>query len=30
VDGGLITQGRAPQAELSQVNSPENVPDSEY
>jgi 3-oxoacyl-[acyl-carrier protein] reductase len=30
VDGGLITQGRAPQAELSAVNSPENVPDSEY
>jgi NAD(P)-dependent dehydrogenase (short-subunit alcohol dehydrogenase family) len=30
VDGGLITQGRAPQAELSQVNTPENVPDSEY
>jgi NAD(P)-dependent dehydrogenase (short-subunit alcohol dehydrogenase family) len=30
VDGGLITQGRAPQAELSPVNSPENVPDSEY
>jgi 3-oxoacyl-[acyl-carrier protein] reductase len=30
VDGGLITQGRAPQAELSQVNTPENVPDSAY
>ena len=30
VDGGLITQGRAPQAELSPVNSPETLPDSEY
>jgi NAD(P)-dependent dehydrogenase (short-subunit alcohol dehydrogenase family) len=27
VDGGLITQGRAPQAELSPVPSPETVPD---
>ncbi|MCC7368069.1 MAG: glucose 1-dehydrogenase [Chloroflexi bacterium] len=30
VDGGLITQGRAPQAELSPVPSPETVPDSEF
>jgi hypothetical protein len=30
VDGGLITQGRAPQAELSPVNSPETVPDDEF
>jgi 3-oxoacyl-[acyl-carrier protein] reductase len=27
VDGGLITQGRAPQAELSPVPGPETVPD---
>ena len=27
VDGGLITQGRAPQAELSPIPSPETVPD---
>jgi len=30
VDGGLITQGRAPQAELSPVNSPETVPDDQF
>jgi NAD(P)-dependent dehydrogenase (short-subunit alcohol dehydrogenase family) len=30
VDGGLITQGRAPQAELSPVNGPETVPDDEF
>jgi NAD(P)-dependent dehydrogenase (short-subunit alcohol dehydrogenase family) len=27
VDGGLITQGRAPQAELNPIPSPETVPD---
>jgi NAD(P)-dependent dehydrogenase (short-subunit alcohol dehydrogenase family) len=30
VDGGLITQGRAPQAELSPVPGPDTVPDSEF
>ncbi|MGE3269332.1 MAG: SDR family NAD(P)-dependent oxidoreductase [Chloroflexota bacterium] len=30
VDGGLITQGRAPQAELSPVPSPATVPDSDF
>ena len=30
VDGGMITQGRAPAVELSTVPSPETVPDSEF
>ena len=30
VDGGLITQGRAPQAELSPVPGPDTVADSEF
>ena len=30
VDGGMITQGRAPAVELSTVPSPETVPDDEF